>query len=549
MIVKILWAIILPLFISTCAFAQMESKVDELYFEFKNTPGVVVAIYKDGNISFSKGYGMANLDYDIPITSKTVFDIGSVSKQFTAACIFLLEQQGKLSIDDPIQKFIPEIPVYHNDKITLRNLINHTSGLRDYAEIMDYAGIPIGNSFTESMGLEMMARQKEPNFKPGEKFMYNNGGYLLLAIVVRRVSGKSIGQFAQEVIFDPLGMKSTFILENPNRVVKNGATAYAKNSSGQFEKQHYYNHAIGGDGQVYTTVEDLFLWDNNFYNPKVGGQPLLSRLRERAILANGDTINYAGGLFIEKHNGHRLEQHGGKWGGFMAGFFRLPDLHTSLVMLANNPGTMLHLKTPILLDLLAPSVASTPSKKKENKSVKLSVKKLGQFRGVFEVIGQPHKRYTIALDHDSLLVTQLWNNESYKLVVQSETSFARKDIPAIQFNFEKQPGLITIRERIETYQATSVKPFDETSIKNLSEYSGEYFSEEVGATYSISVIGNSISWSLKGDATPTLMSVVSQDVFGQQGLGFVFTRNTDGKVNGFLLQDRRIRNLIFNKTK
>lgn len=210
---------------------------------------------------------------------------------------------------------------------------------------------------------------------------------------------------------------------------------------------------------------------------------------------------------------------------------------------------MLHLKTPMLLDLLTPSVVSTPSRKKESKSVKLSIKKLGQLSGVYEVIGQPHKRYSISLDRDSLLVTQLWNNESFKLVVKNETSFVRKDIPVIQFNFEKQPSLVTIHERIETYQATSVKPFDKTSIKNLSEYSGEYFSEEVGATYSISVIGNSISWSLKGDATPTPMSVVSQDVFGQQGLGFVFTRNTDGKVNGFLLQDRRIRNLIFNKMK
>ncbi|MEQ9165011.1 MAG: serine hydrolase domain-containing protein, partial [Fulvivirga sp.] len=292
-------------------FCQVELICDKQFEPFAETPGAMVAVYKDGEISFSKGYGMANLNYNTPITTKTVFDIGSVSKQFTAACIFLLEQQGKLSIDDPIQKWLPEMPTYNNDIIKIRNLINHNSGLRDYVEIVGYAGKPFNNLFTEEMGLDIMARQQEPNFKPGEKFMYNNGGYLLLAIIVRRASGMSIGEYAQAQIFEPLGMTSTFILENPNRIIKNGATGYNRLKDGKIEELHYKNVAIGGDGQVYTTIEDLLLWDNNFYNPKVGGKTLLNSMHQRGLLNSGDTLTYAGGLFIETYKGHRLVQHTG----------------------------------------------------------------------------------------------------------------------------------------------------------------------------------------------------------------------------------------------
>ena len=191
----------------------MEKDIPTLFQELENQPGGIIGVFKKGKIDFFKAYGLANLDYDIPITSKTVFDVGSVSKQFTAACVFLLEQQGKLSIDDPIQKYLPEMPIFRNETVTIRNLLNHTSGLRDYVEINAYAGVPFENIFTEEMGLDIMTRQQDRNFPPGQQFMYNNGGYLLLAIIIRRVTGESIGKFAQKHLFEPLDMKSSFILE------------------------------------------------------------------------------------------------------------------------------------------------------------------------------------------------------------------------------------------------------------------------------------------------------------------------------------------------
>ena len=351
-------------------FAQLEKEAADLFEERENRPGGIIGIFEDGKIKFQKAYGLANLDYDIPIRSKTVFDVGSIGKQFTATCIFLLEQQGKLSIDDPIQKYLPEMPVFNEEIVTIRHLINHTSGLRDYVEISAYAGTPFENIFTEEMGLDIMTRQKERNFPPGQQFMYNNGGYLLLAIIVRRASGVSIGTFAQEHIFQPLGMESSFILENPNRIVKNSATGYTPLTDSTYQKKHFYNIALGGDGQVYTTFEDLLLWDNNFYDHKLGGKALFDRQHERGILINGDTIEYAGGLFIQENKGQRVVQHTGSWGGFRAVLWRLPSLKKTLVVLANTPDFLNGPNFFGLLDLMIPKEETKQKVKKVERSTK-----------------------------------------------------------------------------------------------------------------------------------------------------------------------------------
>ncbi len=539
--------IILCLFVNANAWAQLENQIDPLFADFQNTPGAAIGVYQNGKLTFSKGYGLANLDYSIPISPNTIFDIGSVSKQFTAACIFLLEEQGKLSIDDPIQKFLPEIPIYNGDIVTIRNLINHTSGLRDYVEILDYASIPFDNVFTEEMGLAMMARQKEPNFKPGEKFMYNNGGYLLLAIIVRRASGKSIGEFAKANIFEPLAMSHSFILENPNRIIKNLATGYIKKGDGTFEKQHHLNFAIGGDGQVYTSVENLLEWDNNFYSQKIGGPNFLKRMHERGILNNRDTLPYAGGLFIDNYKGHKLVQHGGAWGGFRAIILRLPDLHASVVVLANYPGAMVNIKAYQILDLLIKPVESKEKNKPKTIAVRVAPKKLAGYTGIFEIIGQPHKRFTCALEGDSLVIEQLWNYDKFKLVPLSTSTFHRNGFPEIQFVFDPITQLPIVNNQLETLQTKKVHAFNISANTNLTGYDGEYFSAEVNATYTIVEKAGQLIVSQHEKVIATLYQV-SSDVFGANQLGYEFQREA-GVISGFLLHDRRIRNLKFQKVK
>ena len=526
-------------------FGQPEALIDKHYAEFTTSPGAAVAIYRDGQIILSKGYGIANMDHDIPITPKTIFDIGSVSKQFTAACIFLLEQQGKLSIDDPVQRWVPEIPVYDNDVIRIKNLIHHTSGLRDYAELMDYAGIPMNNVFTEEMGLDIMARQSEPNFKPGAQFMYDNGGYLLLAIIVRRASGMSIGEYAQSQIFKPLGMNNTFILENPNRIIKNKATGYTRLKDGGIEELDHKNFAIGGDGQVYSTVEDLFLWDRNFYDPKVGGTELLRRMHERGVLNNGDTLSYAGGLFMETYKGQRVIQHTGAWGGFRSAFFRLPNLQTSLVILSNYTPTASLGVVYSILDALIPEPPVIASRTTKTNVFKVNKKKLATYTGLFEMTGEPQKRFRITVKNDSLNMEQFWTRQAFTLIPVAEGRFVHPQLSFMQFDFNQPDLSPVIQERIGEIHTRRIAPY--TPIADLHEYEGNYRSEEVGATYTVEAKGSQLIVKRGKEGIHTL-DQVGPDVFGQGHIGFLFTR-ADGNVNAFLLQDRRIRNLKFKKVK
>jgi len=528
-------------------FAQLEKGINDLFEAVGNRPGAIIGVFEEGKVAFQKAYGLANLDYNIPITSKTVFDVGSVAKQFTAACIFLLEQQGKLSIDDPIQKYLPEMPVYQEEMVTIRHLINHTSGLRDYVEIMAYAGIPFENILTEEMGLDIMTRQKERNFLPGQQFMYNNGGYLLLAIIVRRVSGMSIGTFAEEYLFKPLGMKSSFILENPNRIVKNSATGYTPVSDSTYQKKHFYNIALGGDGQVYTTLEDLLLWDNNFYNKKIGGQALFDRQHERGVLNNGKITEYGGGLFIQENKGYQVIQHTGSWGGFRTVFWRLPSLKKTLVVLANTPDFLNGPDFFGLIDLMIPNEKQkqkTEEALNPNISVQLSARQLQKYTGLFSVKDQPHLRLQSTLLNDTLSITQLWDEVTFQLVPTSKNTFFRKGLPIIRFVFNEETGAPIVHERIAVWHTEKVDPYQ--SKPDLLDYVGEYYSEEVGVTYTTKIENKQLVVFRNKKKIKTLVPV-SNDIFGNHVQGYQFVRNK-GKISGFLIQDRRIRNLQFTKT-
>lgn len=528
-------------------FAQLAKEIGSLFEDRENRPGGIVSVFQNGKIDYQKSFGLANLDYDIPITPKTVFDVGSVAKQFTATCIFLLEQQGKLSIDDPIQKHLPEMPVFQEEEVTIRHLLNHTSGLRDYVEITAYAGIPFENIFTEEMGLDIMTRQKERSFPPGQQFMYNNGGYLLLAIIVRRVAGESIGTFAKKQIFEPLGMNSTFILENPNRIVKNSATGYTPLTDSTYEKKHFYNIALGGDGQVYTTLEDLLLWDNNFYDKKVGGQALFDRQHERGILSNGDTIEYAGGLFIQENKGQRVVQHTGSWGGFRAVFWRLPSLKKTLVVLANTPDFLNGPKFFGLLDLMIPKEEAKQKAKEVERptnTTKLTTQQLQKYTGLFAVKGQPQLRLQSKLKNDTLTITQLWDEQEYQLIPSSENDFFRKDRPMVKCTFDKETAApVIVNEIFEVWQTEKVEAYHPRT--NLEEYIGEYYSTEVGVSYTIQIEKDQLAVFRNKEKIKTLIPV-SKDVFGHLAQGYQFAR-TEGKISGFLLQDRRVRNLLFTK--
>ena len=317
-----------------CA-APKPNPVDPLFAEWDraDSPGCAVAVYRDGKIAYARGYGSANLEHSIPIGPRTVFDIGSTSKQFTAACIGLLAQDGKLTVGDDVRKYVPELPDY-GKTITLDHLLHHTSGLRDYLTLFALAGIASENLTGEFETLAMLARQKKLNFDPGTEFLYSNSGYFLLSVVVQRASGKSLPEFARERIFEPLGMKETHIHDDHTRIVARRATGYEPRAQGGFAID-MSDFEQTGDGAVMTTLEDLALWDENFYSARVGGPALLEFLRTRGRLTDGKTLDYARGLGLGETNGVAFESHGGAWAGYRAQLLRFPKQHTSFVCLCN----------------------------------------------------------------------------------------------------------------------------------------------------------------------------------------------------------------------
>ncbi len=324
------------------SFAQQEltDKVDRVFADWNTTssPGCALAVVKDGHIVYEHGYGMANLELGIAITPQSVFDIGSVSKQITAMAILLLAQEHKLSLDDDVRKYLPEIPDY-GSTITIRHMLHHTSGLRNYDDLFDLEGIPEADLTTDRDAMDLIVRQKGVNFKPGEEFLYSDTNYFLMSQIVKRVTGQTLRQFAQDRIFGPLGMTSTHFHDDYTMIVPRRATGYAPHKGGGFEMD-MSNFEQLGDGSVMTTVEDLAKWDQNFEHPVVGGADAIRQLTTPGTLNNGQPIPYALGLFLDHYRGLNWIHHSGEWVGYRAALSRFPEQHFSTLVTCNCVGSM-----------------------------------------------------------------------------------------------------------------------------------------------------------------------------------------------------------------
>jgi len=325
--------------------AEAERKIDSLYASYNpQTPGAAVAVVKDGKVVFLKGYGMADLDHDIPITPQTVFNIASVSKQFTAFAIYLLASEGSISLEDDVRKYITELPDYHT-VIRVKHLLGHTSGLRDQAAIWSLAGNRSADISTTEQILKLIARQRNLNFTPGTAFGYCNTGYTLLAEIIHRVTGQSFTAYTEEKIFKPLGMSSTQFYDNYGKVVKNKAASY------DLINGIYYHRPLNvsnpGPSNLLTTVEDLAKWVLNFEHPVVGTPALIQAFNEASYLDNGrkvilrisgdgDTIFHAKGQNLSNYKGVSMITHGGHAAAFRTFMGRFPNEHLAIIALSND---------------------------------------------------------------------------------------------------------------------------------------------------------------------------------------------------------------------
>jgi len=431
---------ILAFHLLSISFAQnIESSIDSIFSEWKfpQTPGGALAVVKDGKITYEKGYGSADLEHDIAITPSTVFYIGSVSKQFVTFCILLLEEDGKLNLDDNIQTYFPDFPDY-GSPLTIRHFIHHTSGVRDFLSLMDLKGRSYLDEISKEEVYQLIKQQKELNFEPGERYLYSNSCYFMLALIVEKVSGKPIRQFAQEQIFDPLGMKNSKFFDDNTKLIKNKAFSYQRNNNGDFENL-INRFELVGSGGVYSTVEDLYLWDQNFYKNKLGNatQDIINKMQSEGLLNNGESSGYAFALNMGKYKGLKTVEHSGSLAGYRADLLRFPNQAFSVIILSNRSDA-----DPVGKAYNVADIYLKDDFKIESTKQNVSKTKIGKPKTIFKaknIIGsyeiEPGVSLEISNNNDTLKVTQNWNNVSYSLTKIEGNTYAAVSDADVHFVF------------------------------------------------------------------------------------------------------------------
>src|SRR5580692_4561808 len=322
---------------------DLERKVDQVFaaYDKSDTPGCALGIVRDGEFIYKKAYGTASLELGVPLTPQSVFYMGSVSKQFTAASVVLAAEQGYLSLDDDVRKYVPELPSY-GKTITLRQMLHHTSGFRDILGLLLLAGRNFEDIHPTSELLDLLSRQKGLNYVPGDEYLYSNTNFFLMSVVIHRATGKTLTQFAEENIFKPLGMTHTRFYDDHSVVVPGRIPAYEPRPGGGFRIDWSTNFDKVGDGGLMSSVSDLLLWDRNFYDNKLGKGTLLKEMQTQGVLNNGKKIEYALGLFISAYRGLPIVEHGGALFGYRTELLRFPQQKFSVITLCNlgtsNPG-------------------------------------------------------------------------------------------------------------------------------------------------------------------------------------------------------------------
>jgi CubicO group peptidase (beta-lactamase class C family) len=308
--------------------------VDAMFaaFDQPGSPGCGLAVAQDGELIYARGYGYANLDHDIPNSPHTVFDVGSVTKQFTAASLSMLAQEGRLSLDDDIRRWLPRLPAYE-PTITIRHLLHHTGGLRNYLNLFPLAGRNDYFPISHAQILAMMSRQRAPIFAAGEHYRYSNTGYMLLAQILERASGKSLGEIAQARIFDPLGMTGSHMYEDLREVIPGRGIGYDRDETGHVRIVHNYNFDVTGDGQLYTTMPDLLRWDDWLHGDEP--PPIHAMMLTAGHLNNGVPVGYAQGLVLGEYRGLRTVGHGGGSWGFVTQLVRFVKPGLSIAISCN----------------------------------------------------------------------------------------------------------------------------------------------------------------------------------------------------------------------
>jgi CubicO group peptidase (beta-lactamase class C family) len=513
------------------------------------TPGCALGVLKDGKMLYTHGYGLADVEHSVPVTSTTVFHIASLSKQFTAFAIYLLAKDGKLSIDDDIRKYLPEVHDF-GKTITIRHLLFHTSGLRDQWNLLALAGWRLTDEITEQDVLKLIWRQRELNFPPGEEQLYSNTGYTLLALIVQRVSGKSLREFTRDRVFMPLGMQHTQFQNQYGDLVQNRAYSYQRQPDGRYQYVAQ-SYSIPGPSGLFTTVEDLARWDENFYSASVGGKDLLALMQVRGKLNSGAETDVASGLAIGEYRGLRAVEHGGSDAGFRTELLRFPDAHFSVVALCNAgdaaPAELAFRVADIVLESQLEPVASPLSSGLPPEEIKIYPALLDAYVGYYQL--GPAFIFAITRDGDQLYA-QPTGQQKFPIFPVSNLRFALKGVGAyLTYDKPTDSGVakgITLQQGGHDQYAKRVEGAHSTSERMLA-YAGTFYSNELDTLYTVSSHeGKLIVHSPRGESElrPTITDMFEAEFpFGT----VIYRCSADNRCDSLTVTDGRVRGLRFDR--
>lgn len=517
-----------------------EAKVDRVFERFNRSdaPGCVVGVAVDGKPVLIKAYGMADLERGVRLRPDAIFESGSVAKQFTAAAIALLCQDGKLSLDDPVRKHVPEVPDF-GPPILIRHLLNHTSGLRSQWALMGLAGRPTGwVVHTVEEILELVGRMRELNFAPGDEYLYCNTGYTLLGVVVARVSGKSLDAFCQERLFRPLGMTRTQWREDFRMIVPDRVPAYGRRPDGGFFTNMSFTSVIGNGGLL-TTAGDLLLWNENLDNPRVGGKALVEQLETRGRLNDGFELEYAQGLTVTAYKGLREVSHGGSTAGYQTFLARYPSERLSIAVLSNVSGSgPANLARQVADIYLAGKIKEPP----KPVAVAVPAETLKKYVGVYRD-PRTDAATRVELDKDGKTL----RIAGQPVLASSATTFTTPD-GSRQAAFEAGPAGTPLRMR-ETAAGSmprlweAVAPFAPQPA-DLSAYVGTYYSVEIDTTYTFYVENGRLTVRFR-PAQRYALTPVYPDAFESEGDIMLFNRDPTGRVASFRVYAGRAWHVLF----
>ena len=534
--------------------SDIEAKIEGIFSVYANNPGAAIGIYGHGKELYKKGFGFANMEYEIPVTEQSVFESGSLAMHITATAILLLEKEGKLSLEDAIQNHLVDFPKYKEGNVTIRHCLHHSSGIRDYLSLLSFSGRDYRIDFDNAAAGKLLQKQKELTIVPGTDYRYSNSNYLILALIVEKVSGQSFGEYCHENIFKPAGMNNTFFYDDKEKVIKNRALVYSQNETEVKLKQNFDFHTCG-DGRLYTNVEDMLKWCSMFSNSKIGNQQdFLRKLFSPGELNDGTTMSYARGLEYGDFKGHRLIAHNGWWEGGSAMILIFLDIDLYVVTLGNNGSNNAISKSFQVAEILVEERIETKNPEKKiapseiSNYVKLSMHEKENICGTFFSYSIGYDR-TLFLKNDSLYYR---DGDGYEFPLEA--------ISTSEFMVQDGNNLTTIKINSTRPERTMSILYGERPPMILVEYDplentenyahkfvGEYYSSELDITYHLRADNQNLQIFVDEKMVASYHPQM-KNLFNSAHDGFIqFEEDPAAKTIGFTMNDYSLGSLSFVK--